>query len=257
MNRRQFATAGLGAAAGLSGGLTVEAAQEQSFYELRTYELRRDLDTSKIHSFFERFYLPMLRKQTSGPVGCFEVSSGQNAPALITLLQYDSPARVSANTDLVASGAEGVEQWKAFETDRQMPYVRYESRLLKAFRAHPIIEKPAQAREGNNIFEIRTYESKDAVASAAKIEMFNLEEIKIFRDCNMHPVFFGEGLVGTRLPHLTYMLAFEDMAARDRAWGTFVSNPDWNRIKDEPKWLNTVSVIHASFLRPTPYSEIL
>jgi len=126
---------------------------------------------------------------------------------------------------------------------------------LKAFAAHPRIEVPPPGNQGH-LFEIRTYESKDAVKSAAKIEMFNEKEVQIFRDCSMLPVFFGEAMFGPRLPHLTYMLGFKDTAAREQGWSAFSRNKDWNRIKNDPRWADTVSTIHASFLRPAAYSDI-
>jgi hypothetical protein len=52
------------------------------------------------------------------------------------------------------------------------------------------------------------------------------------------------------------MVAFDDMAARDKGWSVFQANPDWNRIKGEPRWAGTVSNIHASFLRAAPFSDI-
>jgi len=38
--------------------------------------------------------------------------------------------------------------------------------------------------------------------------------IAIFRRAGLQPVFFGETLIGAKMPNLTYMLVFENMAAR-------------------------------------------
>jgi hypothetical protein len=169
------------------------------------------------------------------------------------LIPYQSLSQLRATTDLVAADDSFTKAWKSFETGSKLPYVRYESSLLKAFEAHPQIELPP---DGRHLFELRTYESKDAFDAAAKVEMFNEEEIQIFRDCGLRIVFFGEAMFGSRLPHLTYMLAWNDMAEREEGWRIFGGNKDWNRIKAVPKWANAVSNIHASFLRSTDYSEI-
>jgi len=255
MNRRDFSKAGLGAL-GLSAGVqsAMAATSSRAFYELRTYELRYDLDSSRINNFLEQHYVPELKRRTGGPVGVFNIVQGQLSPALVVLLQYESFDNLLANTDL-AKGSDGFSRaWKEFES-KPMPYIRYHSNLLKSFASHPQIEKPTAGKRGN-LFELRTYESKDAVKSAAKIGMFNEEEIKIFRDCSMMPVFFGEGIFGARLPLLTYMVAFKDVAAREKAWSVFRTNADWNRIKADPRWTDTVSNIHASFLSPASYSDI-
>jgi hypothetical protein len=154
----------------------------------------------------------------------------------------------------VASGQDWLKAWKEFE-ETGMPYVHCHSQLLKAFAGHPALEKPTGSPDGR-VFELRTYESKNAFKAAAKVDMFNQEEVKIFRDCKMTPVFFGEALIGQRLPHLTYMMAFDNMEAREKGWATFRTNPDWNRIREDPRWIDTVSSIHASFLSAAGYSEI-
>lgn len=255
MNRRQFSKSGIvAAAAGVTGGLQAQPGGNRKYYEWRVYELRNDLDTAGFHSFMEKTYLPLLKKQVSGPIGAFNVASGEYTPSLILLLQYDSPAQVMANTDLTAGAGAALEAWKEFET-KGMPFVRCNSQLFKAFAGHPAITLPPAA-EKPHLFELRVYESKNTFKAVAKIEMFNVEEVKIFRDCGMSPVFFGEAVIGNRLPHLTYMMAYADMAERDKLWGVFGKNPDWNRIKNEPRFLDTVSSIHASFLSPAAYSEV-
>ncbi|MEJ2082849.1 MAG: NIPSNAP family protein [Acidobacteriota bacterium] len=252
MNRREFSLAAIAtSAAGISGNVLAQDDKEPAFYELRTYELRSDLPVAKFRTFLEKSYLPVVRPLVSGPIGVFEVVTGQDSPAVILLLQYDSPDKLPANSQL-ASKAD--QSWKDFVSSG-MPYVRYRSELLRAFEGQPRIVVPAE-RQSGHLFELRTYESKNALKAAAKVDMFNTEEMKIFRACEMPTVFFGEALIGQKLPHLTYMLAFDDMAARETAWARFGSNPDWNRIKDDPRWVDTVSSIHASFLRPASFSEI-
>ena len=254
MNRRQFGTMGIAAAIGSSSEAVSNSVKPQNFFELRNYLLRRDIDVARINQFFEKDCLPEMRRQGLAPIGCFNVVSGQPSPSLLILLQYDSLAKVQANTDIAASTGEFSRAWKEFESS-QLPYVRYESTLLKAFSAYPSIALP-MTTEKRKLFELRIYESKNAVKSAAKVEMFNLEEIKIFKDCGMHIVFLGEGLFGTGLPRMTCMLAFEDMEDRARGWECFGRNKDWNRINDDPRWLDTVSSIHSSYFSPTEYSDI-
>src|SRR5205823_3238066 len=95
-------------------------------------------------------------------------------------------------------------------------YVRVESSLMAAFEGIPKLEVPEKK---SRIFELRTYESHSKKANKKKIEMFNKGEIAIFRRAGLQPVFFGETLTGTKLPNLTYMLTFENIAAHDKNWG--------------------------------------
>ncbi|HVG38767.1 MAG TPA: NIPSNAP family protein, partial [Pyrinomonadaceae bacterium] len=61
-----------------------------------------------------------------------------------------------------------------------------------------------------------------------------------------------------QLPNLTYMLTFENMAAHDRNWGAFVSDPEWKKLSATPGYTDPEIVTNISnvFLRPTPYSQI-
>ena len=156
--------------------------------------------------------------------------------------------------------ADAAYQRAAAEWERGgLPYVRYETALYRAFAGHPRLEPPPAAAGGPaRLFELRTYEAPNESGLRRKIAMFDQEEIRIFRASGFAPVWFGEAIAGTRLPHLTYMVGFADMEARNRAWSAFGSNPDWQRIRVRPGWTDpeTVSVIRAAFLRPTSFSDV-
>ena len=263
MNRRDVLKTGL--AAGVAGAANVHGlpnasgAEGNHFYELRTYQLRNDIQPARINEFFQNHFVPMMKKQGIGRVGCFNVISGQISPALVVVTDYKSLAEMQVTMDAMRNDKDFVKAWQAFEAASDMPYVRYESTVLKAFDSHLKTEvPPTEEKRPPRIFELRTYESRNAFSLRNKVEMFNQEEIKIFRASGFAPVFFGEGVIGTRLPSLTYMIGFDNMAARDKAWGAFVANPDWARVKTKPGWTDAeaVSNIHASFLRPTSYSQI-
>ena len=64
--------------------------------------------------------------------------------------------------------------------------------------------------------------------------------------------------MGDGLPSLTYMVAFADGAAREKAWSTFSADPEWQRIRALPGYSDPdiVCGITAALLRPTDYSQI-
>jgi len=262
MNRREILKTGL--AASLAAGTTMNADAQNTeanhYYELRTYHLRNDLNNPRrIQDFFQQHFFPMAKRQGIGPVGCFTVASGMQSPALIVLIDYPSLGELQAATGRMNGDKDFAAAWRAFEAANELPYVRYESTLLRAFDGHPKVElPPTDAKRPGRLFELRTYESKNAFSLRDKIEMFNQAEIKVFRDSGFAPVFFGEAVAGTNLPHLTYMVAFDDMAARDKAWGAFGTNEEFKKIRNKPGWTDpeAVSNIYGSFLRPTAFSQI-
>ena len=107
------------------------------------------------------------------------------------------------------------------------------------------------------IFEIRTYESHSEKFAKKKIDMFNKGgEIEIFLETGLMPVFFGESLIGPRMPNLTYMLVFDDMADHDASWSRFIASPKWKKLSGDAQYKDTVSNIHNRILRPLGYSQI-
>jgi hypothetical protein len=81
-------------------------------------------------------------------------------------------------------------------------------------------------------------------------------ELALFARLGMHTVFFVRDLVGAGLPSLTYMLAFADVAAREKAWATFRDDAEWIKLRDQPVYADIVSGIDAALLRPTDFSQV-
>ena len=258
MDRRDFLRTGIAAGVIPATGLTATQ-QGRQFYELRIYELRSDIQPARIQAFFGEHLVPAMRSHGSGPVGVFAPEAGLPREALVVLASYPSFAAVQEVGARLQGDQDHLRAARAFEAGAGFPYVRYEARLMEAFSAHPRVEVPAiHAGRAPRLFEMRTYESRNAVTLATKIDQFNQGEIDIFRKSGMAPVFFGENRFAPRLPSLSYMVAFDDMAARQQAWATFRAHPEWLRMRDDPRWNveGAVSTSHIVLMQPTAYSEI-
>ena len=268
MKRRQFLKSSLAAASVTSAAaaLTSAAAEKadkapREFYELRLYHLRRGPKQKLFDQFYRDAALPAWNRAGVGPVGVFNVMTGPDSPTVYVLLPHKSMESMATATDRVRSDPEyqkaGAEFINAPPSDAT--YVRVESSLMAAFESIPKLEIPAGAAEKKpRLFELRTYESHSKKANKKKIEMFNNGEIAIFRRTGLQPVFFGETLVGPKMPNLTYMLVFEDMPAHDKAWSQFVADPEWKKLSSTPGFTDPEIVTNISnvFLRPTAYSQI-
>ena len=260
MDRRQFVKAG--AAAGALGptGLAAAQAADRHYYELRVYEMRSDMAPNRIRDWFKDHLIPALQRAGAGPVGVFAPEAGFLGGSLIVLVDYRSAADALAAPQRLEADRAFVAARRAFEGDLRMPFVRYESRLMRAFAGHPAVEVPAtSASRPPRLFELRTYESRNAETLAKKIDMFDVSEIALFRKLGMAPVFFGENVYATRLPSLTYMITFDDMAARTAAWNTFRTHPEWQAILRDPRGIaegGITTVTSATFLNPLPFSQI-
>jgi len=263
-SRREFlkASAALSLAglpsSGESQGKVASLKGSPEHYELRVYRLRSGGKVKLVNDFLKDAALPAMNRAAVRPVGVFTQFAGPDNPAIFVLSPHKSLEDWERARAAVASDAQyqklGAEYLNASSTDPA--FVRMESTLLVAFEGFPKLESPLVGKP--RIFELRRYESHSERAGQKKIEMFNTAEIGIFRRTGLQPVFFGEALVGSKLPHLVYMLTFEDMAAHDATWARFQDDPDWKKLRSTPGYGDGEIVSNTSnfFLRPAPYSQI-
>ena len=76
--------------------------------------------------------------------------------------------------------------------------------------------------------------------------MFHSGEFEIFKNAGFHPVFFGDTLIGPRLPKLTYMLSFAEFAELEAKWGVFRSDPAWKKLSSDPRFAFDTSPTSAT-----------
>lgn len=266
MKRREFlkssvavSTVAAVAPALAAAGAESAPAEAREYYELRLYHLRQGPTMKRFDDFCRDVALPAWNRAGVKPVGVFDVTIGPDAPTKYVLLSHKS---LEAMADAQEKFEADPEVLKAEFTNvppTDPAYIRVESTLMRAFKGMPKLEVPPQvAEKKSRLFELRTYEAHSRKANKKKVEMFDVGEIDIFRRTGLTPVFFGETLIGTKLPNLTYMLVFDDMATRDKNWGTFVSHPDWKKLSSTPGYTNPeiLTNITSVFLRPMGYSQI-
>ena len=138
-------------------------------------------------------------------------------------------------------------------------FQRVEVSLLAAFEGWPKITPPASsAIKAKRIFQLRTYESPSDRDHVRKVEMFNSGEFEIFKNAGCNPVFFGDTLLGPRMPNLTYMLSFADLTALDAGWEVFRNDPAWKKLSSDPHYSfeQIVSNISNLILSPLAASQI-
>ena len=259
MTRRKFIPAAAVAAAGSSA-----AAAEPSknvIIELRRIQLRNSADNQRQRTteFVDKHAIPAYQRAGAGPVGLFVSSIGPETPFLLQLVTYPSLAAMEQIRAKMAEDTAFQKALDAFNAQPGLSYVRIDSSLLRGFDGFPTVEPPPGAgKRPNRIFEVRQYESNNLSTLRRKIKMFNDGEIGIFKRLGMQPVFFGETLIGQRQPNLTYMLSYEDLAAREKAWRAFGGDPEWQKMRVMPGYSDAeiVSNITNYLVSPLPFSPI-
>jgi hypothetical protein len=266
MQRRDFLSSALaGSALGLSSG-TAAPAQETSagpreYYELRKYEMVSGPQTRITGKYVAEALIPALNRMGMKTIGAFDLFLGPQTPTLYVLIPSASlDSLVTAEMQL-AKDEEYQRAGEAFlkAPAKEPPYVRMESQLLMAFEGHPkLTVPPVTADHGARVFQLRTYESPTTSDHRLKVEMFHNGEFSFFEKAGFWQVFYGDALIGPRLPHLTYMLSFPDLSEMNAKWKAFSSDPDWKKLSGSPKYSfeSIVSNIDSMILNPTSYSQI-
>jgi hypothetical protein len=261
LERREFVTSAIAVAgAVLSGGADRALAQSpREFYQLRKYALQTGPQLALVQNYFEQALIPALNRMSMAPVGAFKLDIGPETPTYYLLIPATSVEALATVDTRLAEDAEFMKSSTAFwEAPAAVPaFVRVESMLMSAFAGWPKLHAGTPRGE-KRIFQLRTYESPSYAGHVRKVQMFNEAEIGIFTRTGLTPVFFGDTLIGPRMPSLTYMLTFADVADLNAKWAVFVNDPAWKELSHRPQYADAeiVSNITNLYLSPLSCSQI-
>jgi len=269
MQRRRFLSASLAASAAAlartAGAQAAAASHSREFYQIRRYTLQSEMPPAPQAGLTERYIadalIPALTRRGMGPVGAFRLEFGPETPQLYVLIPGPS-AEALATLDLdLANDSEFLKAadpfWNAPASNP--PFIRVEYSLLAAFEGWPrVTPPPAAATHAHRLYQLRTYESPSYRDHVRKVEMFHHGEFDVFKAAGFNLVFFGDTIVGPRMPNLTYMLSAPDGAALEAHWIAFRDNPDWKKLASDPRYAYEaiVSNITNYVLSPLPVSQV-
>jgi hypothetical protein len=269
MERRKFLATSIAASAlaVTAPGSALEAAQAgaqgkgREFYQLRRYHIISGPQRKLCDDFFRDALIPALTRLGIGPVGVFDLSIGPETPSIYVLMPGMSAEALATVETRLAQDAEYVKAGAAFlnAPAKEPAFDRLDSSFLQAFEKWPKLVPPAAtAKNGPRVFELRIYEGATDQDHKRKVEMMQSGESGIFNKAGVEQVFYSETLIGSRLPSLTYLLAFDSLADRDKKWAAFRGSDDWKSFSTLPKYAfePIVSNITNLILTPTAYSQI-
>jgi hypothetical protein len=264
VERRQFLAASIASSAiALAGEAAAQTPSSASreFYQIRRYTLLSGPQSKLTESFFADALIPSLTRMGFGPIGAFRVDIGPETPTFYLLIPGSSVEALSQlDLRLVQDPAfmkAADPFWNA--TAAAPAFQRVETSLLAAFQGWPkLTPPPSSAIKGKRIFQLRTYESPSNGDHVRKVEMFHSGEFEIFLNASFHPVFFGDTLLGSRMPNLTYMVSFADQAELEAKWDIFRNDPAWKKLSASPRYSSDQIVTNITnlILSPLDCSQI-
>src|SRR5262245_23223685 len=108
----------------------------------------------------------------------------------------------------------------------------------------------------NMIYELRVYSCLPGRLPAL-LKRFETQTLRIWEKHGIRQAGFWTTLVGESNNDLTYLLAWESLAEREKRWGAFMSDPEWIAARaDSEKDGQIVANITNSFLQPTAFSSV-
>jgi hypothetical protein len=264
MQRRQFLASSLAASA-LAASPRSEAQSPKvegwEHYQLRRYSLQTGPQQKLAESYFSTAFIPAVTRLGMGPIGAFKLDIGPETPTYYVLIPGRNLDELVQLDQALARDDEFLKTADPFwSAPASAPaFQRVESSLLTAFDGWPkLTPPPASATKAKRIFQLRTYESPSYKAHVVKVRMFHSGEFDIFAKAGFHMVFFGDTLVGSRMPNLTYLLSFADNAELDAKWDLFRNDPEWKKLSADPRFAYEpiVSNITNLILSPLDCSQI-
>ena len=229
------------------------------FYVLETFFLQQGAQVPRMHDYFSKVAIPGLeRAQHTGRVIYLESLIAPHMPQMVAIYGFrtlDELWSVHTRTIQDPETAKAYEQWEAAADP---PFEQSSSVLLQAAEYSPEIVKPAEPPKTSRIFELRVYHSPTRRQLKALHERFAGPEIQIFHRVGIHPILYSSTVIGPNMPNLTYLIPFESLAAREKAWEAFGADPDWVQVRKESveKYGQITSVIQISLYRATAYSPV-
>jgi len=237
------------------------SAQTQEYYQLKTYSFETEAQEKTTDDFLKNAFIPALKEFDIQNIGVFKPRPTDSITPRKTyvLIPFTSLVQFRLLDDALDSNTTYQENGKTYlqASHDNPPYQRIESSLMKAFIEMPKME--ASKLDGprrDRIYELRSYEAATEELYKKKVDMFNAGgEIKLFDKLGFNAVFYAEVISGPTMPNLMYMTTHANQEAKDANWKAFVDSPEWAKLKEMPKYQNTVSKIVKLFLYPTEYSD--
>lgn len=241
-----------------SATIKVNAA-DRYYYQIKVYHLKNTKQVATVENFLQNAYLPALHKLGIKNIGVFrpitDVDTNDRKIYVFTPFKNmdeleSTPAKLLKDQQYLANGKDYLDA-----TVANLPYVRIETILLRAFEHAPTVDLPKlTANKTDRFYELRSYESGTEKIHANKVEMFG-PEVAIFKQINANGVFYAQVIAGSRMPNLMYLTTYNSKEDRDEHWKAFQANADWKVLSAKPQYKGNVQKNEQTFLHPTSYSD--
>ena len=271
MKRRQFFATACAAGLAAVSAQTVQAAEPSDKPYFLDFRMITTPNAQRLEAMVKHngeTVRSAINRFGISPVGLFVADSNLNSKernydkkydnVMFALIPHSTLDSTQELTDKLRNDTTYRESSAALSqgTTSQNPmYTAQERMLLRCFPEFPAIKVPSLAP--NRILQLRMYRSHSFDRSRAKVhQLTEGGAIALFEECGIRPVFFSTTLYGSFMPSIVFMLSFESESQKDDAWAKFVNHPDWQKLRSDPLYADTVTEIINIFLKPCKGSQV-
>ena len=224
-------------------------------YVLQQFYMKHGTQLARGHEFLAAL---SARMKQHGPVMCLEATIAAHTPQLALITGHPSLADFQKDQSAVFKDKEILGAFEKWETADDPPYEHAQQIVLQAAPYSPEVKGLDKAPKTPRVFELRVYHSPTWRQLAALHQRFAGPEIKIFHRSGVHPLFYSQTAIGPNMPNLTYLIPFDDLAAREKAWAAFSADEEWVKARKESidKDGQIANVIQVSLFKAAPYSPV-
>jgi hypothetical protein len=106
------------------------------------------------------------------------------------------------------------------------------------------------------IYELRVYRTVPG-RMPNLLKRFNEHTLRIWERHGIRQAGFWTTLIGDSTNDLTYLLAWESLAERERKWNAFAADPEWLKVRAESEADGPINAnVSNQILVPTAFSSV-
>lgn len=202
-----------------------------------------------LRSYIADTLLPCMNRLGSSPRMCLEAVVAPHTPQTLLLTMYSSFNEMVEERARIASDAHVRRAWEGIESGQVLDDVRSQVLMVSEesvrFPAESAFAKPG-------LFEVRTWHAPAWRESSAQ------QVSSVLSRNGMKPIVAGATVAGEHLPRFTYVIPFDDMAARHQAWDRLDGDAQWMEMQRDSmnRFGSGARTTAKSIYKLAPYSPL-
>lgn len=223
------------------------------FYELRHHDACSSRSLDVLNSQFGRV-LPIWQRLGIESVGFWPVLVGPYSPRLTSIIAWESLEQRERLWDAFLADEEYLDIVQHQAND---PTRLFTNALLRPIPGSPMARHDNQPpRLAGGTFELRIMTFEEQAKLRAAATWYAETGLGQARKHGMFVMGIWETYIGVS-PQITYMLVFENLAHRERAWASFYTDPVWPRLQDAlyPGGNSLIHHTESSIMRGSEFSN--